>query len=271
MTSGKFTPQTTLFFLTIVVLLAIGYGTIYKLTNKGDNLVKKSDAIPPPILQKVIQGNRTIIMLGDSITQGEKNHFSYHSYVVLVNNYLKRLYPNQKITVVNAGIGGNRSADLANRFVKDAIETKPDLITINIGVNDVWHYFLAKNNPNLSGIPVANYRQNLIKMIKQAQAAKIQVILMSPTIIQEDLNSEENQKLVPYVAAMRQVAKEYNCLFVDLNTAFRDTIATYQKYAGKEYTLLTNDGVHTNDLGNQVIAHTFLRSLGVLESDMDQD
>lgn len=271
MTSGKFTPQTTLFFLTIVMLLAIGYGTIYKLTNKGDNLGKKSDAIPPPILQKVIQGNRTIIMLGDSITEGEKNHFSYHSYVLLVNNYLKRLYPNQKITVVNGGIGGNRSADLVNRFVKDAIRHQPDLITINIGVNDVWHYFLGKNNPNLSGIPVANYRENLIKMVKQAQAAKIEVILMSPTIIQEDLNSEENQKLIPYVAAMRQVAKEYNCLFVDLNTAFRDTIAAYQKYAGKEYTLLTNDGVHPNELGNKVIAHSFLRSLGVLESEIDQD
>ena len=43
--------------------------------------------------------------------------------------------------VMNCGISGNRVVDLLARWKRDCLNLKPDVITILIGVNDVWHEF----------------------------------------------------------------------------------------------------------------------------------
>ena len=43
------------------------------------------------------------------------------------------------IEVLNCGISGNRVANLLARWKKDCIDLRPDVISILIGVNDVWH------------------------------------------------------------------------------------------------------------------------------------
>lgn len=43
------------------------------------------------------------------------------------------------IEVLNCGISGNRVTNLLARWKKDCINLRPDVISILIGVNDVWH------------------------------------------------------------------------------------------------------------------------------------
>ena len=43
------------------------------------------------------------------------------------------------IEVLNCGISGNRVTNLLARWKKDCIDLRPDVISILIGVNDVWH------------------------------------------------------------------------------------------------------------------------------------
>ena len=43
------------------------------------------------------------------------------------------------IEVLNCGISGNRVTNLLTRWKKDCINLRPDVISILIGVNDVWH------------------------------------------------------------------------------------------------------------------------------------
>jgi lysophospholipase L1-like esterase len=75
--------------------------------------------------------------------------------------------------------------------------------------------------------------------------------------------------LQEYIAAMREIALQNQCLFIDLNAPFREVIGTYQKHAGKTLNLLAGDGVHPNASGNRIIAFTILRGLGVPAKDIE--
>ncbi len=93
-----------------------------------------SQATPPPEIQNVLAGKRKIVIVGDSITEGGKYP---GGYVWLLQRYLSALYPaGKKIQIVNAGISGNKATDMQARFQKDAIDQKPDLVMINVGVNE---------------------------------------------------------------------------------------------------------------------------------------
>lgn len=232
-----------------------------------------SEASPPPEIQNVLAGKRRIVTVGDSITEAGKYP---GGYVWLLQRYLNVLYPDRKIEIVNAGISGNKASDMQARFQKDAIDKKPDLVTINAGVNDVWHAFFDFKNlqfhpqGNLAaGLSLVEYTNKITQMVVAAKTAGIRVVLLSPTPIREILDGPENRRLQEYVAAMREIAKQNQCLFIDLNAPFREVIGTYQKHAGKTLNLLAADGVHPNPSGYRIIAFTILRGLGVPAKDIE--
>jgi acyl-CoA thioesterase I len=217
-----------------------------------------ADTEVPPLLHDV----HRIVCLGDSITQGGEGP---GGYVWLVRHYLNALYPQQNIEVINAGISGHKSTDMMARYQHDVLDKKPDLVTISVGVNDVWHGFYD-NHPKGDGprgIPLDAYRKNVDDMITQAQQAGAKVVVLSTTVIQEDLNSPENAKAVSYNAALRDLAREHKAVFVDYQKPFRDLITAYRKDTGARDLLLTVDGVHMNPTGNKVMAYTLLSGLGI--------
>lgn len=213
---------------------------------------------PPPLLK----GVHRIVCLGDSITQGGEGP---GGYVWLVRHYLAALYPQQPIEVVNAGISGHKSTDMIARFQKDVLDKKPDLVTISVGVNDVWHGFYD-NHPEGDGprgIPLPEYRQHVEEMISQAEKLGAKVVVLSTTVIHEDDTNKENAKLKGYNAALRDLAKKHHATFVDYQKPFWALIDTYHKETGGHDLLLTVDGVHMNGEGNKVMAHTLLTGLGI--------
>ncbi len=216
----------------------------------------------PPLLS----GVHRVVCLGDSITQmGE----GQGGYVWLVRQYLKDLYPDAGIETLNAGISGHKSTDMLARFQSDVLDKKPDLVTISVGVNDVWHGFYD-NHPlgdGPRGVTLENYRSNVETMVTRALAAGIKVVLLSTTVIEEDLSNLENAKAAKYSAALREIARAHRCSFVDFQKPFRDLIQVYRKSTGGRDNLLTVDGVHMNGAGNKVMAHTLLTGLGISPDD----
>lgn len=222
---------------------------------------------PEPQQLTPLRGKQKIILLGDSITQAGGN---YGGYVWLMRRYLNTLYPQSKIELIQAGISGQTSVDLRQRFRQDVLEQNPDLVTINIGVNDIIQSFKNAPNESENTANIERYRQNLTAMVKAAQAQNIAVMLLSPTIIGEDLNGRENIRLREYIAVMRAVAAQNRCRFLDLNLPFRDVILTYQRYGGKAQNILTRDGIHPNLAGHQILAYTILRSWGIPEEQIQK-
>lgn len=213
---------------------------------------------PPPALN----GVHRIVCLGDSITQGGENP---GGYVWLFRKYLTTLYPAQNIEVINAGISGHKSTDMLARYQRDVLDRKPDLVTISVGVNDVWHGFYD-NHPlgdGPRGVSLDDYRRNVEEMTRKAKEAGIRVVLLTTTVIQEDLANRENAKLAGYNAALRELSGKYKTLFVDFQNPFHRIIEAYRKTTGGTENVLTSDGVHMNPLGNRVMAHTLLTALGI--------
>jgi lysophospholipase L1-like esterase len=214
-----------------------------------------------------LKGVKRIVCLGDSITQGGEGP---GGYVWLVRHYLKTLYPQQNIEVLNVGISEHKSNDMLARFQKDVLDKKPDMVTISVGVNDVWHGFFNfqerkeipdGNGPN--GIPLDAYRRNVLEMVIRAKEAGAKVVILSTTVIYEDLRSAPNVKLVGYNESLREIARKQGAVFVDYQKPFQRLIKAYRDTTGGRDDLLTTDGVHMNALGNRVMAYTLLSGLGI--------
>ena len=99
------------------------------------------------------------------------------------------------------------------RFERDVLAAKPQLVTISVGVNDVWHSFrdfkARRDYPDGSlpnGVPLPLYVEKLEAMIVAAKAAGIRVVLLTPTPIHENPASPENARLASYVKAMTRSA-----------------------------------------------------------------
>jgi acyl-CoA thioesterase I len=224
--------------------------------------------VPPPL-----KGVKRIVMLGDSITQGGE---SPGGYVWLVRTYLNKLYPTAGIEVLNAGISGHKSTDMLARFQKDVLDKKPDLITISVGVNDVWHgYFDFANNRPIpegdgpNGITLDAYTRNVEEMIRRGKAAGAKIVVLSTTVIYEDAQSKPNISVAGYNAALKRLAKKHGAGFVDFQKPFQKIIAAYRGTTGARDNLLTTDGVHMNAAGNKVMAYTVLQGLGITPEDRE--
>lgn len=149
----------------------------------------------------LLQGIHRLFCLGDSITQFGDGP---NGYVGLLCAYLAQAAPPNGIAVLNAGVSGNTSNDELGRFDRDVIQKKPDLLTISVVVYDVWHGFDDAHpkggGPN--GVPLSLYRTNVETMVRTAQKAGIVVVILSPTVIGEDLNDRRNAMLADYTAAL---------------------------------------------------------------------
>jgi lysophospholipase L1-like esterase len=218
-------------------------------------------------LPPALQGVKRIVMMGDSITQMGA---APKGYVTLVDQALLSEYPGSPIEVINAGISGEKSTNMHARFQRDVLDHHPDLVTLSVGVNDVWHDFMnpewTKRDPlgnSGRGVKLPDYMHEVEAMVEEAQAAGAKMVLVSPTLIYEDLDSDENKRLRAYVDAEREIASRHHAMFIDLNREFRDVVSAYQKQAGRTTLLLTVDGVHMNDQGNALMANSILRAFGV--------
>ena len=100
-----------------------------------------------------------------------------------------------------------------------------------------------------------------------AEKANAHIVMLSTTVIHEELDGPENAKLVSYNAALRDIAHKHHAIFVDFQKPFHDLISAYRKETGARDLLLTVDGVHMNPLGNRIMAYTILNGLGISPED----
>ncbi|PHP53148.1 SGNH/GDSL hydrolase family protein [Actinomyces ruminis] len=84
---------------------------------------------------------RRWLFTGDSITEwGRTDKRDPHD---LGCNYVRLLAEEHLAgqTVLNTGIGGDRLADLAERWQRDVVALAPDVLSVYIGINDTWRHY----------------------------------------------------------------------------------------------------------------------------------
>lgn len=223
-----------------------------------------------PAADIAIQSGQKLAFLGDSITAaGWGNPGGYSKLVIagLEANGIKAIG-------IGAGISGHKSNQMLERLDRDVLVKKPDWMTLSCGVNDVWHgdkgvpldaakaaagkYELRPGEPTKG-----TYKANITAIVDRAQAAGVKVMLLTATVIGEELDNDNNKKLASYNNFLRALAKEKKCLLADINAAFQQKIKAAGNATGKPGRLLTSDGVHMNPDGDQLMAATILRGFGL--------
>ena len=212
-----------------------------------------------------IKSGEKIAFLGDSITQG-----GWGNPVGYVRLVMAGLEANGvKAMAVPAGIGGHKSDNMLGRLERDVIAKKPQWMTLSCGVNDVWHgkngvaldeAALAAGDFGTNGAARGTYKKNIAAIVENAEAAGIKVVLLTATVIHENLASAENAKLAPYNDYLRTLAREKKLPLADLNAMFQERIKAENKPGQK---VLTSDGVHMAIEGDKLMAKGVLMAFGL--------
>jgi lysophospholipase L1-like esterase len=98
-----------------------------------------------PNLARALKGLNevSVVAIGSSSTHGDGASSDAASYPSRLNAALLDRFPGKKITVLNAGVGGQEAPDEAARFKKDVLPGDPALVIWQVGTNAAWKdYFL---------------------------------------------------------------------------------------------------------------------------------
>ena len=201
-----------------------------------------------------------ILLYGDSITDAGWNRAaeigaldSYGvGYARAIAGALISRDP-KKYTVINRGIGGNRIVDLYARIKADVWNHTPDVLSILIGINDIWHEVANQN-----GVDLARF-ERIYRMLLQdtlERLPNVKIILCEPFVLEGSATKEEMQRFLEvkeYAKVVKKLAEEYGCHFLALQEDFEQKAEEF----GAEYYLV--DGVHPNVAGAQLIADKWVK------------
>ncbi|WP_235974300.1 arylesterase [Luteimonas deserti] len=107
---------------------------------------------------------KTMLIMGDSLSAGY-GMSAAQSWVGLLEQRLQREAPDWR--VVNGSISGETTAGGASRIVQAVVRERPAVVVIALGAND-----------GLRGLPLADARRNLARMIGASQHVGAQVLLV---------------------------------------------------------------------------------------------
>lgn len=199
--------------------------------------------------------NDCVIFLGNSITEAG---VTPDGYVTLVNRAIQRAYPRKSITVLSAGVSGNKVPDCQKRLKSDVLEKKPTIVFIVVGINDIWHWETNE------GTTKEQYKTGLHDIIDRIKKSDATAILCTPTVIGEkiDGSNKYDSMLDDYADISRAVAKVTESQLLDLRREFVKYLKKHNS-RNKVQGMLTVDSIHLNKKGNKFLANLVLRALKV--------
>jgi len=233
----------------------------------GSVQVKESRTNPSGVggynyrLPKFKEGSR-LVFQGDSITdmnwgrnESDRNHYLGHSYVYLIAARLGVDMPGARLEFFNRGVGGNCISHLKKRWQKDAVDMKPDLLSVLIGVNDV-HGLLA-------GYDIKEWEADYRSILDASRAANpdLRLVLLEPFVLASGRLKNDAEfkkwrdKTDLLVSIVAKIAKDCNAVHVKTQSIF-DAAA---KAVSAEHWIW--DGIHPLPQGHELIARNWLEEV----------
>lgn len=198
-----------------------------------------------------------LLFQGDSITDAGRDKRNYHDmgkgYPKFAAEGILQELPDAEIEFINLGIGGNRTDQLFDRLYNDAIEFSPDVISVLIGINDVWHRFSAARIETTVGQFEANYRAILDRLKTQTNA---KIVMLQPYLLDCEKNLHLRPGLDEILPVVKRLADEYADLYIPLDELFTEAIKTQP-----EPCYYSDDGVHPNANGAVFIGEQYAKAI----------
>lgn len=202
----------------------------------------------------------TLLFQGDSITDcgRDRNNANANNtralgtgYPLLLTAMLRERHPDRDFQVFNRGISGNRVPDLQGRWQGDALDIKPAILSILIGVNDIWH--AIGKVPAKEFVPAYEAGYNALLERTRAALPTVQLVILEPFVLRTGaVNDAWFPDFDELRAACRRVSHRANARFVGLHEMF-------QKRAAKSTPAYwADDGVHPTAAGHEAIARAWV-------------
>ncbi len=206
-----------------------------------------------------------ILFQGDSITDASRNRDSAQAnqpaalgsgYANLIAARSLKNKPKANLSFLNRGISGNRIVDLYARWKSDALNLKPDLISILIGVNDLWHESKHSNGVDLKRFETM-YR--LLLEFTREQLVNTKLVICEPFLLPCGVADESwFEDMSERRAIVEKLAHEFSASFVPFQTKFDAALELAPAAFWAE------DGVHPSPAGHQLMADAWLEVAGHL-------
>lgn len=211
----------------------------------------------------LIQPGGTILFQGDSITDaGRKKKGDLPAnnqdalgggYAFLAAAHLLAAEPEAELEIHNRGISGNKVHQLAERWQEDCLDLKPDVLSILIGVNDIWHWL----NGNYDGT-IETYRDDYRQLLERTKAElpSVRLVICEPFVLKTGAVGDKwFPKFDEFRAAAKELADEFADAWVPFQSMFDEAIkvAAPSHWAG--------DGVHPSAAGAAMMAHAWRRAV----------
>ncbi|GAA4019755.1 SGNH/GDSL hydrolase family protein [Deinococcus rubellus] len=195
------------------------------------------------------------VFIGDSITdtgRREDPEGYGNGYVSRIREQLLVNDPACTTEVLNRGVSGDTVRELRQRWQADVTALKPDLLSIKIGVNDVWRSFDGAPD---QAVNADEYRATLRGLLGEASALDCRLVLVTPFLVEPDRQEPMRREVENRARIVTELAREFRATLVELQPAFDAAMdaSSAARWAP--------DRVHPSGPGHLLIARTWLKAV----------
>jgi len=216
-----------------------------------------------PAFEKVADEKDLIILFqGDSITDGNRgrnadpNHIMGHGYAFSIASRVGADFPTSGFNFYNRGISGNKVTDLKNRWQEDALNIKPDVLSILVGINDAA---LLVSKPTLEEKDFDRFESAYRDILQQSKQVKpgILLVLCLPFVFPNIKNKGDDYRnaISKLSERVKKLSVEFNAVMVDFPAVFDKAIKT----APVEYWIW--DGIHPTVPAHELMAREWIKQV----------
>lgn len=207
-----------------------------------------------------VEDGQTFLFQGDSITDCDRRNASSPygwGYAKLFIDMIIAKHPERNINFVNKAISGNTVRDLNERWEDDAINIKPDWLSVLIGINDIHR--ILRNAPDAYSVEEFSRLYDSI-LQRTVSSRKCNIVLLEPFYISQDYSgcgdrSRVLEMLPDYIKVVHEMHKKYDTLLIKTNDLFQEQL----KY--RHPNQFCPEPVHPHQSGHILIAEALLSVL----------
>lgn len=178
-----------------------------------------------------------ILFQGDSITDAGRNRADITDlgpgYPKFAVEFLKAKFPDKDLEFVNLGISGDQTKDLVARLESDFVNVGADIVSILIGINDVWHYSEKRD-----WLPDEVFEERYRTVLEAVKKTGAKIMMIEPFLIPVEDKLYFREDLDPKIQVIRRLAREYADVYMPTDGLLASA------YIGDDAISFAPDGVH---------------------------
>ena len=191
------------------------------------------------------------VFIGDSVTDCDREAEPPYG-----DGYVREIVRSGLLTgeIINVGTSGHRLIDLEKRWQVDVLNHKPTLVSIAIGINDMWRRY-DRNDVT----PAEDFHERYERLLSLTKAAcNPQFVLCEPFLlpVRDEMNSWR-EDLDPKIAIVHEMAKKFDAIVVPFDQHFT-TLSAIVSMAK-----IAEDGIHPTAFGHSEMSRLWLATVGL--------